>query len=744
MTEQRIDTRAAGQMELEIAKFETFGIIPEIAEKLFPDLLEKNFPSARAAQIIESEPALTAQLLFLIHKGGLSLSDYNYSVGNLLQRLPAEQLRNHLLSVKIDWNSGTDYQSSNQILVKDLIAHSIAAACFAERVAEKSNTEIPPKLAYITGLLHDIGKFVLMRMLPKGLEKVTSQSRTGKTQSRTAEKNNLGLDHTIVGKRLGQKWHFDEKINLGIWLHHSDVTAMLQNLPGAEIAAITQLADSLAHRAKIGDSGSYHRPQSIEIKAEMLGISSQQLEDILKTVPQQIRQKTQNLNPGPAGVTGFFDKILAAAANLSSENKNLAQSNQKLQTTAAHIEFLKEYLSVVDTQSTVAAAAQAAAQLWQRFYQTGRVCLYLTEAKGDDVFFAAVAEGLGRTRTVLLNKPKAASVIFKQIPRQFEILDAWENSGWLFEQLDVDFDTNQSKVVPLLSGDRAIGVIIFELRYPADAELLRENFETTSRLAASVLEILSISQSRQKLSELLVESITAQQGTIAEKQTSQTTALFGALAEMAAGAAHELNNPLTVISGQAQMLAKEETSEQKTQILKKIERNCRRLSEIIDGLMSFAEPDKPRPSRTNIRQILDESAQLAARKSDTARLDMNIDITDDAGDVYVDSAQIASALGNVFSNCIESYRQTAAPVKVMVSPEAQGRINIEIRDFGCGMDAETLRKATLPFFSAKLAGRQTGMGLAYAVRLIELNRGSFRIGSKPNEGTVATISLPAE
>ncbi len=58
------------------------------------------------------------------------------------------------------------------------------------------------------------------------------------------------------------------------------------------------------------------------------------------------------------------------------------------------------------------------------------------------------------------------------------------------------------------------------------------------------------------------------------------------------------------------------------------------------------------------------------------------------------------------------------------------------------MDADTLRKATHPFFSAKPAGRQRGMGLAYATRLIQLNRGALQIESHPAQGTTVILTLP--
>lgn len=83
-----------------------------------------------------------------------------------------------------------------------------------------------------------------------------------------------------------------------------------------------------------------------------------------------------------------------------------------------------------------------------------------------------------------------------------------------------------------------------------------------------------------------------------------------------------------------------------------------------------------------------------------------------------------------------------AGVKVLVASGVFVLVKLEIKDSGCGMDAETLKKATQPFFSAKPAGRNRGMGLAYAARFIQLNKGSLKIASEPGKGTAVTICLP--
>ena len=104
---------------------------------------------------------------------------------------------------------------------------------------------------------------------------------------------------------------------------------------------------------------------------------------------------------------------------------------------------------------------------------------------------------------------------------------------------------------------------------------------------------------------------------------------------------------------------------------------------------------------------------------------------------------MVSALADIITNAVESYQDTLGPIKILID-SGRDAVHMEISDLGCGMDEQTQRKAMYPFFSAKPAGRQRGMGLAYAARLIHLNAGTLALQSQPEHGTTVTINLPYE
>jgi signal transduction histidine kinase len=205
--------------------------------------------------------------------------------------------------------------------------------------------------------------------------------------------------------------------------------------------------------------------------------------------------------------------------------------------------------------------------------------------------------------------------------------------------------------------------------------------------------------------------------------------------------AHELNNPLSVIAGRAQLLAQAEADGQKRHVLDVIQENAREASSVVDDLMSYAQPPAPKAALTAVGQIIDESLQLAGQKAGVEHINAQVHISPEVKDVLVDSAQVVVAVANIIANSIESYADPIGPIKITAEP-VNGGLRLQVDDLGCGMDEATVRKATSPFFSAKPAGRRRGMGLAYASRLVRLNRGGLGIESRPGHGTTVTITLP--
>lgn len=758
---------AAQQVELIMGRLSSLSILPSVGAQLYARLLQGRFSPPALADLIECDPALAARILSLAVRRGLPVPERGFSLRRYLDELPAREVRDAFLSIPVmqpfDSDNGDDKQSIP--LRKGLLLHSLAVACCAEQLGELTLPNIDPQLAYCAGLLHDLGKLALQETMPKGFANLLKEAESAKECSCVTERKCLGTDHAVVGNHLAERWQLPKPISLAIWLHHSSVVTICREMPEARIAAIVQLADCLVRQLGIGVSGSFDSVEPPDGLGEFLEIDAEQLQSVGHNLPAVVERKSQPLGLNlPNATADFCRNVQSAAAQFAHQQADLSDENTRLQSASSHLDFASGFLSNLSSARSPAEIAEDFAVRWQKFYQTGMVCLYLAPSTAKETLDAVLVESLSQSRRITLEAPVDSPAIPRDIANTFAVLSAEGLMDWLCEQLDVDFDISRTRLAPLLSNGRAVGVIAFELHYPGDIEQFKEKFKISASIAGAVLDMAMARQEQQRLAELFAGILRAPSVELVppapqavelpheEKQelapTIRTEDSLNALAEMAAGAAHELNNPLAVVSGRAQLLADAQTDPEAKAILRQIYENAREASGIIEDLMTFAEPPQPRATATNIRKMLDEAVQLTNRKTNREYLDVQIKVGADVRDVFVDSAQIVSALANIITNAVESYTYgtsggQAGPIEIAADvTDTSAEVKIVIQDHGCGMDAETLKKATQPFFSAKPAGRKRGMGLAYAARFIQLNKGTLTLASQPGKGTTAIICLP--
>ena len=751
MAKRHADALASRRVELAVGSLERLSVPPCVAVQYLSALVEGSFSPAAVADLIECEPALAAAVLSLAQRQEAGPAEQRHAVRLVLDRLDAEPLRDALLAAKVTAGFEIEFAPEQPAVParSDLILHSLAVACCARALAEAAPAEVDPQLAYSAGLLHDIGKLALQDVMPKSLAAIAQEAEVSGASLHAIEQRHLGTDHALLGRQLAQRWHLPEAIELAIWLHHGDAGALARSVPEAEAASVVWASDHIARQADIGRSGSCAAPEPLERIAETLGIEVTTVQQITAELPQVVRRKAQVLGLDlPNATARYCDLIQASAADLSRKHTELTLQGRTLQTNSGYLDFAREFLQDAGTRAGAIEVAEDFARRWQRFFQTGTVCLYLAAGSQAGVLDAVVVEALGHSRKIVLEAPEDAVLVPREIAGKFALLEAAGRLDWLTEQLETDLDAGRTRLVPLLSNGRTVAVIACELNLPGDADFFAERFAPAASMAGTVLGLALARERQQRLLEQLVQiegreprAATGAAGPAPAAETPQPATSVDALAEMAAGVAHELNNPLSVIAGRAQLLADGETDNKKKRTLKQIQDNAREASGIVADLMSFAEPTPPRATKTEVKQIIDEAVELAGQKTKVDHVNAQVSVDPQAEAVLVDSAQIVSALANVIANSIESYEDAMGPVKITAEP-GDGAARLQIRDLGCGMDTETLQKATHPFFSARPAGRKRGMGLADAARLIQLNRGTLEIESHPGEGTTTTITLP--
>ncbi|HWA99719.1 MAG TPA: HAMP domain-containing sensor histidine kinase [Pirellulales bacterium] len=214
-----------------------------------------------------------------------------------------------------------------------------------------------------------------------------------------------------------------------------------------------------------------------------------------------------------------------------------------------------------------------------------------------------------------------------------------------------------------------------------------------------------------------------------------------ALAEFAAGAGHEMNNPLAVIAGRAQLLLRDETDPQRQRDLAVIHAQALRVVEMISDLMLFARPPAPQRKVCDVAAIINRVADEVAPRAHDRQVRLVRPTIDDSLRANIDEVQIAVALRAVCDNALHALGRGG--VLAMDARQFEDRVEIAISDDGPGFSPEARRHAFDPFYSGRSAGRGLGTGLSKCWRIATNHGGSVAIDSAPGKGTTVTVVIPA-
>ncbi len=728
--------------KLALSRLESPAVLPEVLTQAIKIVVQKPFSCDELVDLVSVSPALASQILRLAGQQGVVASASRYSLAHIMGRLSCEDVRNAVLDLSVyetPHSVGLSAEAGG-VSREDLVKHSVAVACCAKSLARLMVVGTDTNLAYLCGLLHDLGKLAVHELMPKGFSAMAGQAEAQQATLHSIERCYLSTDHALIGKFLARKWQLPQAVQMAVWLHHSSIATVSNHPEYADMAMIVFCADALVKSVGLGASGSFDAHCSFEQMSSLLKVREQSLRELHGSLRTQVIPVFERLHLNMTDTVGrLCQATKAGAAVLGHQNSDLEKEIRRLGGIENQLGFVQEVLSRIDPQAEASESAEWFARCWQRFYETGKTCLIWGDQNEGQLYEAILIEDLQSSRNLLLDGDVRSLVISDK----GDVVGVEEYFDWIFDQLDCDFAKSRCFTVPLVSNEDVQAVIIFEMNYPVSANKLCTTFSQAVLIGGIVLGGALACQKQEAFAEdfLGVEPGDPRSEFVPRVQ-SQELELLNGLAEMAAGFAHELNNPLSVIAGRAQLMGENESEEDKQRSLLQIRQNVGDISDMLEALISFAEPSLPKPSDTSMAQLIEEARQLAGYKSGHDDLGVSVDYAEDAESVFVDSAQIVSALANVLVNSVESYGGTLGPIGIAVRASGSNYVDIVVKDQGCGMDEDTVQRATTPFFSAKAAGRQRGMGLAYAARMIQVNQGRFVLHSHLGQGTEVIVSLP--
>jgi PAS domain S-box-containing protein len=225
---------------------------------------------------------------------------------------------------------------------------------------------------------------------------------------------------------------------------------------------------------------------------------------------------------------------------------------------------------------------------------------------------------------------------------------------------------------------------------------------------------------------------------------AQVASRLAVVGEMAAGVAHEINNPLTGVLGFSQMLLeKENVPEEIKAELRLIVDGSQRVADIVKRLLTFARQTKPVKTMTNINELIDNTLKLREYVLKTVNINVVTRFDPELPWSVADPGQLQQVFLNLIVNAEQAMKTAHGRGTLTVTTEKKGNdIFLSFQDDGSGIKPEDLKRLFEPFFTTKAPGEGTGLGLSLSRSIILEHNGSMRVESEFGRGANFIIELP--
>ena len=218
---------------------------------------------------------------------------------------------------------------------------------------------------------------------------------------------------------------------------------------------------------------------------------------------------------------------------------------------------------------------------------------------------------------------------------------------------------------------------------------------------------------------------------------------LASLGMLAAGVAHEINNPLGGILALTSLVLEDmPPTEPGRRNLEEVVRQAGRCGGIVRGLLEFSRQSKADMELLRIEAVIDNTLDLVGTQAAFFNVRVEKDIEPDLPPIIADRAQLSQVFLNLIVNAVQAMDERGALTVTIRAVDARSAVEVAIADTGRGIPSEDLDRVFDPFFTTKTDGQGTGLGLSIAYGIVTRHQGTITVESQVGRGTTFRVRLP--
>ncbi len=692
--------------------------LPHILVKLIEACNSEPDTIKEISQIIDKDASLSARLLRLVNSAYYGLPNRVTGIDHALLLLGTNAVKNIAVSASV-FQAFDQARDSSVFRLKLFWWHSLMCATLAKLIAEKISYPAPDE-AFLSGLLHDIGKLVLLGNFPNEYAEIL-ESHRGKPELFLAGETRLGATHCEVGAWMINRWNLQSFMADAVLYHHEPVYRILDALP---LVKIVFVANALCSEAvQDADAG-------FKAAEEVFGFARSEVEEFISLAEEEVKQVAESLEIEVESPDAFTRLVSEKDADKRKDLVRAVRDISLLQAT------LQNLLEAHGEESILKVVKQGLQVLFDV-----RSVVFLLYDREKDVLVGK--GGMGSAQDVLIKElvipVEAKKCLVAKSLSQGTPLDSFGR----VTKVDLSITDNQiirligkdgMLCLPMVAHKQFIGVIVLGVDEPQVPNLYGEiNLLTIfSNQVASAVDAENVRQTQARLIQ-------------SERLTASS--------DVARKVAHEVSNPLGIIKNYLKILglklAKDSPAQEEIRI---INEEIDRVSVIVRELSDFSEPRVQQKELVDINTLISELIKIV-RQSLLLRsgIKAHLNLEPSLPALMTNKNGLKQVFVNLIKNAVEAMPKGGnfhintrcvpnGPSK-KDAKEDQPYVEITISDDGPGIPDSIKSRLFEPFVSSKGEGH-AGLGLSITYSIITELNGTMTCESDQATGTTFRIVLP--